>query len=46
MTNLYPTLFDYKEDGELYFEKVYETLLLLKRKQLEMDVTKNPKIPY
>ena len=43
MTNLYPTLFDYKEDDELYLEKVYETLLLLKRKQLEMAVTKKSK---
>ena len=43
MTNLYPTLFDYKENDELYLEKVYETLLLLKRKQLEMAVTKKSK---
>ena len=43
MTNLYPMLFDYKENDELYLEKVYETLLLLKRKQLEMVVTKKSK---
>ena len=39
MTNLYPKLFDYNKD-DLYYDKIIEVLLSLKRKRLELNVSK------
>ena len=43
MTNLYPKLFDYNNIDELYYDKIIEVLLLLKRKRLELNVNKKSK---
>ena len=42
MTNLYPKLFDYNND-DLYYDKIIEVLLLLKRKRLELNVGRKSK---
>ena len=39
MTNLYPKLFDYNDD-ELYYHKIIEVLLIMKRKLLKLNVKK------
>ena len=42
MTNLYPKLFDYNND-DLYYDKIIEVLLILKKKRLELNVNKKSK---
>ena len=42
MTNLYPKLFDYNND-DLYYDKIIEVLLILKRKRLELNVGRKSK---
>ena len=39
MTNLYPKLFDYNND-DLYYDKIIEVLLILKKKRLELNINK------
>ena len=39
MTNLYPKLFDYNND-DLYYDKIIDVLLLLKKKRLELNINK------
>ena len=42
MTNLYPKLFDYNND-DLYYDKIIEVLLILKKKRLELNLNKKSK---
>ena len=42
MANLYPKLFDYNND-DLYYDKIIEVLLILKRKRLELNLNKKSK---
>ena len=42
MTNLYPKLFDYNND-DLYYDKIIEVLLILKKKRLELNINKKSK---
>ena len=39
MANLYPKLFDYNND-DLYYDKIIEVLLILKKKRLELNINK------
>ena len=43
MTNLYPKLFDYNNNDDLYYDKIIEVLLILKRKRLELNVGRKSK---
>ena len=43
MTNLYPKLFDYNNNDDLYYDKIIEVLLILKRKRLELNLNKKSK---
>ena len=42
MANLYPKLFDYNND-DLYYDKIIEVLLILKKKRLELNLNKKSK---
>ena len=42
MANLYPKLFDYNND-DLYYDKIIEVLLMLKKKRLELNVGRKSK---
>ena len=43
MTNLYPKLFDYNNNNDLYYDKIIEVLLILKMKRLELNLNKKSK---